>query len=507
MRERAVIIGGGLGGLFTGAFLAREGYKVTVVEKNATPGGGLQCFERYGHKFETGMHILGGFRHGGTLDKICEYLGIRQSLKIRPMDASCNDTVTYLRAGKTFRLPEGRDALVEYLCREFPHERDGITAYVEKLYRLSREVDFFYLKKGRDSIFGHSEEFMWPADELIGHYIGDERLQDLLGFLNPMYAGRKGHTPAYIHALINVLHIEGADRFVGGSQQLAQALERVIVDNGGSVNSGEKVVRVSVDADRSVTEIATNKGNTYSGDCYVSSIHPCALLEIIEGHAFTKSFKNRINSVPNTYSSFGLYISFKPGTFPYIDHTCYFQDDYGMVWDHGDYDAWSWPRGGMYMTPPEEEQGPYASRMVVNCIMGFEQVERWRDTEPMRRGSDYEQWKAEHVKKVLAKLELLHPGIGEAIEHVTASSPLTIRDYYNVKDGALYGFERDCKNIALSQLSVFSKVKNLYFTGQCVNLHGICGVPLTAINTVEAITRSEELVDKINDHYNSLHKQ
>ena len=111
------------------------------------------------------------------------------------------------------------------------------------------------------------------------------------------------------------------------------------------------------------------------------------------------------------------------------------------------------------------------------------------------------------MKKVLAKLELLHPGIGEAIEHVTASSPLTIRDYYNVKDGALYGFERDCKNIALSQLSVFSKVKNLYFTGQCVNLHGICGVPLTAINTVEAITRSEELIDKINDHYNRVHKQ
>ena len=32
----AVIIGGGLGGLFTGAILSKEGFKVTVLEKNTT---------------------------------------------------------------------------------------------------------------------------------------------------------------------------------------------------------------------------------------------------------------------------------------------------------------------------------------------------------------------------------------------------------------------------------------------------------------------------------------
>ena len=41
-----VIAGGGIGGLFTGAFLARNGVKVTVLEKNMIIGGGLQCFRR-----------------------------------------------------------------------------------------------------------------------------------------------------------------------------------------------------------------------------------------------------------------------------------------------------------------------------------------------------------------------------------------------------------------------------------------------------------------------------
>ena len=34
MTKSAVIIGGGLGGLFTGAILAKEGVKVSVIEKS-----------------------------------------------------------------------------------------------------------------------------------------------------------------------------------------------------------------------------------------------------------------------------------------------------------------------------------------------------------------------------------------------------------------------------------------------------------------------------------------
>ena len=36
-------------------------------------------------------------------------------------------------------------------------------------------------------------------------------------------------------------------------------------------------------------------------------------------------------------------------------------------------------------------------------------------------------------------------------------------------------------------------------TGQNVNLHGFCGVPLTAINTVEAIVGLNQIIKKINE--------
>ena len=93
--KTAIIIGGGLGGLFTGAILAKEGLRVTVLEKNATAGGGLQSFHRFGETFDTGMHVIGGMQPGGNIYRICEYLGILDQVKIKDVDADCTDCLYF----------------------------------------------------------------------------------------------------------------------------------------------------------------------------------------------------------------------------------------------------------------------------------------------------------------------------------------------------------------------------------------------------------------------------
>ena len=95
----AVIIGAGMGGLFCGALLARRGVKVTVLEKNAAIGGGLQTFARGSETFETGMHVAGGFNEGGILNSLCRYLGIMDRLKVRPSDMMLS--ITYADSGRT----------------------------------------------------------------------------------------------------------------------------------------------------------------------------------------------------------------------------------------------------------------------------------------------------------------------------------------------------------------------------------------------------------------------
>ena len=163
-------------------------------------------------------------------------------------------------------------------------------------------------------------------------------------------------------------------------------------------------------------------------------------------------------------------------------------------------DTDEWPQRLMCVTPPVEGQGPFAETMVVIAPMEFGCVKAWEDTYTGHRGEAYEQWKQATTDKVLDVMERLYPDFREKIEFVFASSPLTIRDYYGNKEGSNYGFRKDSNDLMRSQMSVSTKVKNLFLTGQNVNIHGLCGVSLTAIETAEALVGRNAIVRKINKY-------
>lgn len=497
MKKEVVIIGGGLGGLLSGAILSKEGYRVTVLEKNKTIGGGLQCFKHKDTLFETGMHILGGFSPSGSLYKICTYLGIMDKMEIKHTDSDAMDSITYAEDHRTFVLPRGKEAFTCYLQMQFPDEALNIKKYMDAMYRVSEEVDLFYLRSSNNSIFSHSDEFLMPIDDFIAKYIRDRRLRDILAYMNPMYGGIAGHTPVFIHAMINVLYIEGSSQFVGGSQQMADRLADVIIQNGGEVHAGDPVVKIEI-KEKEVTGVLTKAGMRYAAEWYISDVHPEMLFKLTGPGAFPRHYMSRISTIPNSYSSFSVYIKFKEGKQPFVNHPRYFQEQYGSIWNLGEYDEATFPKGFMYITPPSHEQGLWADRMIVNCIMPFQAVRQWEDTTLGHRGEAYKKWKENTKNSVLRKLELLHPGFKDTVEWTLASSPLTIRDYYGVKEGALYGHMCDCKNLMLSQMPIATKIRNLLLTGQNVNLHGICGVALTALETAEALVGKNCILEKLN---------
>lgn len=501
MNQSAIIIGGGIGGLFTGAFLSKNGFNVTVLEKNEIIGGGLQCFRRKDKIFETGMHVMGGFEKGGNLYKICKYLGILDALNIHHINSHCMDEIRYEKTREVFKIPSGKEAFITRLSEYFPQQADGIRNYVDEIYRLTEEVPLFYLKNEPQGMAIHSEKFTWPADKLISHYISDIKLQEILAYLNPLYGGVKGHTPAYIHSLINVLYINGASRFAGGSQQLADALKNVIASNGGKVAANCEVNRIEVN-DKRVDYVETVNGSRFYGDWYISSIHPVELVKMTPQKTFLKGFVNRLNEIPNSYSAFSVFIDLKPETLPYIDHTCYYMDDFGAMWSQDEFNKDNWPQGFMYMTPPDSDQGAFATRLLVHCTMNYQHVRQWENTTVGHRGNSYVNWKNFCVDRILDKLENIFPNFRTMVANIYSASPLTIRDYYHTKEGAIFGYRKDCENLLFSQLPVYTKVKNLLWTGQNINLHGICGTPLTAINTAEAILGHHTLVKKINDAQN-----
>ncbi|MDX9811558.1 MAG: phytoene desaturase family protein [Bacteroidales bacterium] len=56
--KNVVVIGAGIGGIATAAFLAKNGYSVSVFEKNSAPGGRCSNLVRDGHRFDLGATML-----------------------------------------------------------------------------------------------------------------------------------------------------------------------------------------------------------------------------------------------------------------------------------------------------------------------------------------------------------------------------------------------------------------------------------------------------------------
>ena len=56
--QRVIVIGAGLGGMSAAIMLARNGFKVTVLEKNAHLGGKLNQLQTQGFSFDLGPSIF-----------------------------------------------------------------------------------------------------------------------------------------------------------------------------------------------------------------------------------------------------------------------------------------------------------------------------------------------------------------------------------------------------------------------------------------------------------------
>ena len=52
--KSVIVIGSGFAGLSAASFLAKEGYDVTILEKNSQLGGRARYWEKEGFKFDMG---------------------------------------------------------------------------------------------------------------------------------------------------------------------------------------------------------------------------------------------------------------------------------------------------------------------------------------------------------------------------------------------------------------------------------------------------------------------
>ena len=213
-QKKVIIIGSGLGGLSTGAILAKNGYDVSVLEQNNQAGGCLQCFTRRGAKFETGMHFIGSAAPGQTLYKLMRYLEIDKEVTLSQLNTDGYDVVVL--EGKRYEFANGRAAFIEKMSGYFPDQKAYLEKYCDLIEEIANASSLHSLKYAESDTALNMEYQLRSISDVIDEVITDPVLAEVLVGNLPLYAAEKDKTPFSTHAFIMDFYNQSSYRIKGG---------------------------------------------------------------------------------------------------------------------------------------------------------------------------------------------------------------------------------------------------------------------------------------------------
>lgn len=487
-----IVIGSGLGGLICATILSMEGMSVCVLEQANIIGGALQSFKRKNTIIDTGIHYVGSMREGQILNQYFKYLQL-SNIKGGFLDSDF-DKIT-LASGEKFSYYGGYTDFYKNLASLFPKQKSGLKRYCSKIKQIGETISVENHSRGLLSSNG-LEYLAIGADDFINSCINDKRLKDVLLATNTLYGGVKEKSSLYHHAMTLHSNIEGAYKFYDGTQRIADTLAQVIRGNGGTLLTNKKVINIC-SKDKQIESITTQDGEVFIGDRIISSIHPAVTFNMINDNPIIRGlYKNRLNTLPQTYGFFSANLIFKHGGIPYINKNYHFYNSTD-IWDTVS-NINSSPKFAMLTFQKSLEDTISNSVATIMAPVSYNSIKEWENTTIGKRGDLYKEAKSNFAKSLISFAEQ-KTGISltNNISEVFTSTPLTYRDYLNTPLGSAYGYIKDYKNPMSTLFPAKTKFNNLFLTGQNLNAHGAIGVTLTAATTCAEILGSEYLAKKI----------
>ncbi len=493
-----VIIGSGLGGLQCGYIMAKEGYSVCILEKNAQIGGNLQTFKRDRIKFDSGVHYIGGLEKGQPLYHYFKYFNLLSCLSVEKLDEDGYDRISFSGDPISYPHAQGVENFIQQLLKHFPEEEKGLRKYQDEIAEICSHFELFNLEKTEKTI-SELDLFSISAKEVIEKCTKNKKLQQVLAGSNMLYAGFGDKAPFYIHALILSSYVNSAYK-LGNSDQISNHLRKEIKALGGQIHINSEVVSIQNNASE-IDHLVLANGKTVKGDIYISNIHPTLTFKMLQTETLRKANVNRMLNLKNTISTFIVYMKIKPKSLEYCNFNRYhfYQDD---VWNLHEYTEENWIKGLALFNSREKNNLEFADSLTAMVYMKYEDVQQWSKTfnttlSESDRDAKYLAFKEEKAQQVFTALEEIMPGIINHVESYFTATPLTQRDYIGSVDGAIYGIEHSYSNPLESFLSANTKLRNLFLTGQNIVLHGVLGVTISSIVTCQQILGKEYLLEKV----------
>jgi phytoene dehydrogenase-like protein len=449
-----IIAGAGIGGLTCGAFLAQRGMRVAVCERHFQIGGYAQNFKRKGFTFDSCVHSV-SMTDDGFICGLLRRLGIREDLVITPNTCSMN----IMSPAVSYSMPAHFEDLRDKLCRDFPVEKDNITA-------LLSDMKILYSKYKNDRKPGQISPLsvaVAPLDiaeatcsyqEYIARFVHDPALRHLFYSVWPFAGNSPSHAPVF-NALIFIVHaLEGSHHVKGGFAALADALARVVTKNGGEIRTRWPVCGFKVGADKTISAVVNERGEEMTARHFVSNVCPHLLhRSLLPPEARNRLWLKRLDNLRPSVSAVCVYLGIQG------DASDIVKDNVTFWFASRDHEAiYSRIQSGppetidhlLVMRPPDSG---YESTLTLICFARTEAAADWKTT------------KAVVCKAMVEKAIALFGDFSGRIQVCETASPATFERYTGNIAGALYGFDNARDLYGQSKFPLTTPLRNLFQVG------------------------------------------
>jgi len=490
--KKIAVIGSGFAGLTSAIELASLGYKVTVLEKNSTPGGRARKFESNGFTFDMGPSwywmpdVFDKFfaRHGKKVEDYYNLLKLDPGFSVvYGKDNTIDVPASFEELVALFENIEkgGGSRLKKFLKRAAVKYKIGMDSLVYKpshsifeFINLKVLIGVLYL-----DVFSNFRSY-------VKKYFSDSRLTRLMEFPVLFLGATPQNTPA-LYSLMNYSAFsQGTYYPMGGFHEIIIGLSKLAKEKGVIINCDSNVEKINV-VNGKVENIVVN-GEKLLFDGVIAS----ADYHHVEQKLLEKPFRNYTTEYwekrEMSPSSLLFYVGLDKRLNNLQHHNLFFDADFDQ---HAKeiYDNPKWPKNPLfYLSCPSITDPSLAPKGNENLMFLIPLAPGLEDTNEMRE---------KYFDIVLKRLKDL---TGNDIEkNIIFKKSYCVNDFekdYNSFKGNAYGLANTLRQTAVLKPRMRNKkIKNLYYTGQ-LTVPGP-GVPPSIISGQIAAIEIDKYLNKL----------